>query len=58
MAVVLCFSSGMTGCQSAHGKTATLFSEIDVVILFEDLPRRKWDNVVIADLEQNGFKIS
>tara|TARA_R110000782_G_scaffold197705_2_gene286761 strand:- start:194 stop:340 length:147 start_codon:yes stop_codon:yes gene_type:complete len=48
----------MTGCQSAHGKTATLFSEIDVVILFEDLPRRKWDNVVIADLEQNGFKIS
>ncbi|MDQ9090341.1 FG-GAP-like repeat-containing protein [Pseudoalteromonas haloplanktis] len=55
---IACFST-LTGCQSntvkMHNSGPAMFSEVNDVIPFESLSRRKWDNALLNDFDKDGF---
>lgn len=59
---LLCMGASLLGCQQASALTgaqiipgSTLFTEQHQAIKLENKNRRKWDNALISDLDQDGY---
>lgn len=56
LSISLVLASALPACQSVQTEHATAFSKADnSIVTFDTIARRKWDNALIADFDQNGY---